>query len=60
MNVDGNDEVCVGNMGDRSVWLSAGNNTVHPAGTKTGDMSSTSSGAAASSGSIQMITHISH
>jgi hypothetical protein len=52
VNVDGNDDVWVGNMWARSVTLLAGDNTKgHPAGTKTGDVIHVFQ-----SGSIQMIT----
>ena len=52
LNVDGNDDVWVGNMWGRSVTLLAGDNTAgHPAGTKTGDVIHVFQ-----SGSIQMIT----
>ncbi|MGA8037879.1 MAG: hypothetical protein WA823_11190 [Candidatus Acidiferrales bacterium] len=52
LNVDGNDDVWVGNMWGRSVTLLAGDNTKgHPAGTKTGDVIHVFQG-----GSIQMIT----
>ena len=52
LNVDGNDDVWVGNMWGRSVTLLAGDNTVgHPAGTKTGDVIHVFK-----SGSIQMVT----
>ena len=52
LNVDGNDDVWVGNMWGRCVTLLAGNNTVgHPAGTKTGDVIHVFK-----SGSIQMVT----
>jgi len=52
LNVDGNDDVWVGNMWSRSVTLLAGDDTKgHPAGTKTGDVIHVFK-----SGSIQMIT----
>jgi hypothetical protein len=52
LNIDGNDDVWVGNMWARSVTLLAGDNTKgHPAGTKTGDVIHVFQ-----SGSIQMIT----
>ena len=52
LNVDGNDDVWVGNMFSRNVTLMAGDNTKgHPAGTKTGDIIHVFQ-----SGSIQMIT----
>jgi hypothetical protein len=52
INVDGNDDVWVGNMWARSVTLLAGDNTAgHPAGTKTGDVIHVFK-----AGSIQMIT----
>ena len=52
LNVDGNDDVWVGNMWGRCVTLLAGDNTVgHPAGTKTGDVIHVFK-----SGSIQMVT----
>jgi hypothetical protein len=52
LNVDGNDDVWVGNMWSRSVTLLAGDNTTgHPAGTKTGDVIHVFK-----AGSIQMIT----
>jgi hypothetical protein len=55
LNVDGNDDVWVGNMWGRSVTLLAGDNTKgHPAGTKTGDVIHIFQ-----SGSIQMITDVS-
>ena len=55
LNVDGNDDVWVGNMWGRSVTLLAGDNTKgHPAGTKTGDVIHVFQ-----SGSIQMITDVS-
>jgi hypothetical protein len=52
LNIDGNDDVWVGNMWARSVTLMAGDNTKgHPAGTKTGDVIHMFQ-----SGSIQMVT----
>ena len=55
LNIDGNDDVWVGNMWGRSVTLLAGDNTKgHPAGTKTGDVIHIFQ-----SGSIQMITDVS-
>jgi hypothetical protein len=55
INVDGNDDVWVGNMWGRSVALLAGDNTTgHPAGTKAGDTIHIFQ-----SGSIQMITDVS-
>src|SRR5271166_3808971 len=55
VNIDGNDDVWVGNMWSRSVSLFAGDNTKgHPAGTKTGDVVHIFQ-----SGSIQMITDVS-
>jgi len=55
INIDGNDDVWVGNMWARSVTLLAGDNTKgHPAGTKTGDVIHMFQ-----SGSIQMITDVS-
>ncbi len=55
LNIDGNDDVWVGNMWGRSVTLLAGDNTPgHPAGTKTGDVIHVFQ-----SGSIQMITDVS-
>ena len=55
LNIDGNDDVWVGNMWGRSVSLLAGDNTKgHPAGTKTGDVLHIFQ-----SGSIQMITDVS-
>ncbi|HTY41676.1 MAG TPA: hypothetical protein VMH79_07370, partial [Thermoanaerobaculia bacterium] len=54
LNVDGNDDVWVGNMWARSVTLLAGDGTKgHPAGTKTGDVIHMFQ-----SGSIQMITDV--
>jgi hypothetical protein len=55
LNIDGNDDVWVGNMWARSVTLMAGDNTKgHPAGTKTGDVLHMFQ-----SGSIQMVTDVS-
>ena len=55
LNVDGNDDVWVGNMWGRSVTLLAGDATKgHPAGTKTGDVIHVFR-----AGSIQMITDVS-
>jgi hypothetical protein len=55
LNVDGNDDVWVGNMWGRSAALLAGDNTKgHPPGTKTGDVIHIFQ-----SGSIQMITDVS-
>ncbi|TSA33236.1 MAG: hypothetical protein D4R65_08060 [Verrucomicrobiaceae bacterium] len=55
INIDGNDDVWVGNMWARSVTLLAGDDTKgHPAGTKTGDVIHMFQ-----SGSIQMITDVS-
>jgi hypothetical protein len=55
LNVDGNDDVWVGNMWGRSVTLLAGDGTKgHPSGTKTGDVIHIFQ-----SGSIQMITDVS-
>jgi hypothetical protein len=52
LNVDGNDDVWVGNMYSRNVTLMAGDNTKgHPPGTKTGDIIHVFQ-----SGSIQMVT----
>lgn len=56
VNIDGNDDVWVGNLGPRtrSVVLMAGNNTQgHPAGTKAGDVIHSFTG-----GSIQMLTDV--
>ncbi|WP_264563748.1 hypothetical protein [Flavobacterium sp. N3904] len=56
VNIDGNDDVWVGNLGPRtrSVVLMAGNNTQgHPAGTKPGDVIHSFTG-----GSIQMLTDV--
>jgi hypothetical protein len=55
LNVDGNDDVWVGNMWGRSASLLAGDNTKgHPAGTKAGDVLHIFQ-----SGSIQMVTDVS-
>lgn len=55
LNVDGNDDVWVGNMWGRSAALLAGDNTKgHPPGTKAGDLIHIFQ-----SGSIQMITDVS-
>jgi hypothetical protein len=55
INVDGNDDVWVGNMWGRSAALLAGDNTKgHPAGTKIGDVIHIFQ-----SGSIQMVTDVS-
>jgi hypothetical protein len=55
INVDGNDDVWVGNMWGRSVALLAGDDTTgHPAGTKAGDTIHIFQ-----AGSIQMITDVS-
>jgi hypothetical protein len=55
INVDGNDDVWVGNMWARSAALLAGDNTKgHPAGTKIGDVIHIFQ-----SGSIQMVTDVS-
>jgi len=55
LNVDGNDDVWVGNMWGRSAALLAGDNTAgHPAGTKAGDVIHIFQ-----SGSIQMVTDVS-
>jgi hypothetical protein len=52
LNIDGNDDVWIGNMWARSVTLLAGDNTKgHPPGTKTGDVIHMFQ-----SGSIQMVT----
>jgi hypothetical protein len=52
LNIDGNDDVWVGNMWTRNVTLMAGDNTSgHPAGTKAGDIIHVFK-----AGSIQMIT----
>jgi hypothetical protein len=53
-NIDGNGDVWVGNIKNRSVVLLAGDDTKgHPAGTKTGDLIHKFTG-----GSIQMITDV--
>ncbi|MGO8969543.1 MAG: hypothetical protein ACLQDQ_08225 [Myxococcaceae bacterium] len=55
LNVDGNDDVWVGNMWGRCVTLMAGDGTKgHAAGTKTGDVIHVFTG-----GSIQMVTDVS-
>jgi hypothetical protein len=55
LNIDGNDDVWVGNMWGRSAALLAGDNTAgHPAGTKAGDVIHIFQ-----SGSIQMVTDVS-
>ena len=55
LNIDGNDDVWVGNMWGRSAALLAGDNTAgHPPGTKAGDVIHIFQ-----SGSIQMITDVS-
>jgi hypothetical protein len=55
INVDGNDDVWVGNMWGRSAALLAGDNTKgHPPGTKAGDVIHIFQ-----SGSIQMVTDVS-
>ncbi len=55
LNIDGNDDVWVGNMWGRSVTLLAGDNTKgHPSSTRTGDVVHIFQ-----SGSIQMITDVS-
>jgi hypothetical protein len=55
INVDGNDDVWVGNMWGRSAALLAGDDTKgHPAGTKAGDVIHIFQ-----SGSIQMVTDVS-
>jgi len=55
LNVDGNDDVWVGNMWSRSATLLAGDNTRgHPPGTKAGDVIHVFQ-----SGSIQMVTDVS-
>src|SRR5215471_482600 len=55
INVDGNDDVWVGNMWGRSAALLAGDNTKgHPAGTNVGDVIHIFQ-----SGSIQMVTDVS-
>ncbi len=54
VNIDGNDDVWLGNMWGRSVVLMAGDRTKgHPTGTKTGDVIHVFQ-----SGSIQMITDV--
>ena len=54
VNIDGNGDVWVGNVKNRSVVLLAGDDTKgHPAGTKTGDLIHMFTG-----GSIQMITDV--
>ena len=54
VNIDGNDDVWVGNFWGRGVVLMAGDDTKgHPAGTKTGDVIHVFQ-----SGSIQMITDV--
>jgi len=54
INVDGNDDVWVGNMWGRSAVLLAGDNTKgHPAGTKAGDLIHIFQ-----SGTIQMVTDV--
>jgi hypothetical protein len=53
-NIDGNGDVWIGNIKNRSVVLLAGDDTPgHPAGTKTGDLIHKFTG-----GSIQMITDV--
>ena len=55
LNLDGNDDVWIGNFWGRGVVLMAGDNTKgHPAGTKTGDAIHVFK-----SGSIQMLTDVS-
>jgi hypothetical protein len=55
LNIDGNDDVWVGNMWGRSAALIAGDNTAgHPTGTKAGDVLHIFQ-----SGSIQMVTDVS-
>ena len=55
LNIDGNDDVWVGNFWGRGVVLMAGDATKgHPAGTKTGDVIHVFKG-----GSIQMLTDVS-
>jgi hypothetical protein len=55
LNIDGNDDVWVGNMWGRSAVLLAGDNTAgHPPGTKAGDVIHIFQ-----SGSIQMVTDVS-
>ena len=55
LNIDGNDDVWIGNFWGRGVVLMAGDNTTgHPAGTKAGDAIHVFKG-----GSIQMLTDVS-
>ncbi|MBY5406829.1 hypothetical protein [Rhizobium leguminosarum] len=55
LNIDGNDDVWIGNFWGRGVVLMAGDDTKgHPAGTKTGDAIHVFKG-----GSIQMLTDVS-
>ena len=55
LNLDGNDDVWIGNFWGRGVVLMAGDDTKgHPAGTKTGDVIHVFKG-----GSIQMLTDVS-
>jgi hypothetical protein len=55
LNIDGNDDVWIGNFWGRGVVLMAGDGTKgHPAGTKTGDAIHVFQG-----GSIQMLTDVS-
>jgi ethanolamine utilization protein EutQ (cupin superfamily) len=55
LNIDGNDDVWIGNFWGRGVVLMAGDNTKgHPAGTKAGDAIHVFKG-----GSIQMLTDVS-
>jgi hypothetical protein len=55
LNIDGNDDVWIGNFWGRGVVLMAGDNTKgHPEGTKTGDAIHVFKG-----GSIQMLTDVS-
>jgi ethanolamine utilization protein EutQ (cupin superfamily) len=55
LNIDGNDDVWIGNFWGRGVVLMAGDNTQgHPAGTKAGDAVHVFKG-----GSIQMLTDVS-
>jgi ethanolamine utilization protein EutQ (cupin superfamily) len=55
LNIDGNDDVWIGNFWGRGVVLMAGDNTKgHPAGTKTGDVIHVFKG-----GSIQLLTDVS-
>ena len=55
LNIDGNDDVWIGNFWRRGVVLMAGDNTTgHPAGTKAGDAIHVFKG-----GSIQMLTDVS-